>query len=121
MKKEKTFFIDSLNLMPINSICFFQAPNLDSPELQNLLNATDHAYYVSLELSSINLKLFIKKIIDDDIQDDIQSIEIRVGNKLLFKGFDSVEFGTISKDIILPNEYKNKYINNDFCNISENW
>jgi hypothetical protein len=121
MEKEKLFFIDSLNLMPNDSICFIQAPNLESIEIKSVLKATEYPHYVSLQLNSSNLYLLCEKIINEDIQEDIQAIEIRHNGKLLFKGFDSVEYGTISKDVILPNEYIENYINEDFCNISENW
>lgn len=121
MTIEQSFFIEILNIMPLNSVCYLQAPNLDSSALLKKLEETEYPYYKSIEISNVNKELIIDCILNEDIQDDIQSIQIRFGETLLFEGFDGVEFGTISKNIALTNDFIEKYVNDDFCNISNDW
>lgn len=118
---EKDFFIDTLKIMPENSICYLQAPNLSSKLLLSKLEQSEFKYYRYLKLNDINRQLIINCISLENIQEEIQSIEIRRNGVLLFEGFDGVEFGTISSKLKLTDDYIKKYINDDFCNISINW
>ncbi|SDI26805.1 hypothetical protein SAMN04488062_1334 [Flavobacterium omnivorum] len=121
MTIEQSFFIEILNIMPLNSVCYLQAPNLESSTLLKKIEDTDYPYYKSIKINRVNKELIIDSILNEDIQDDIQSIQIRFDGVLLFEGFDGVECGTISKNIDLPSDFVEKYVNDDFCNISNNW
>jgi hypothetical protein len=121
MTTEKSFFIEILNIIPLNSVCYLQAPNLELLKLLKNLEDTEYSYYKSIKINPVNKKLIIDSILYDDIQNDIQSIQIRFNDTLLFEGFDGVKYGTISKSIDLPNHFIENYINDDFCNISDEW
>ncbi|WP_418264584.1 hypothetical protein [Flavobacterium faecale] len=118
---EKDFFIDTLKIMPENSICYLQAPNLSSKLLLRVLQDSEYEYYLKIKLDNLNRKLLINCILSENIQEDLQSIEIKKDDELLFEGFDGVEYGTISNKLKLTEDYIKKYINDDFCNISNDW
>jgi hypothetical protein len=121
MMEEQDFFIDVLMIMPINAVCYIQAPNLDSINLLNKLKQSNSEYFRLLELDDFNRQLIIDCILLENIQEDIQTIEIRYKDQLLFEGFDGVECGTISNKLKLTDNFINKYINGDLCNISTDW
>lgn len=50
----------------------------------------------------------------------IQNMQVKKDGILLFEGFDGVEFGTISKTILIPEWFKEKYIP-DTCTVSMEW
>src|ERR1700710_2795647 len=97
MKEEAVFFIDTIGLMPENSVLFIQAPSLESEIILSLLNNTQFVYYKSIILNSENKKVLIEEVISDNVQREFQSIEIRDKEVLLFEAYDGVEFGIISK------------------------
>src|SRR5688500_15267886 len=96
MNLEKSFIIDVINLMPEDSIAFIQAPSLESEPIVKRMEKTVFEYDTSIRLSKENKDLLIEEIINSDIEHYIQSIEIRNNGRLLFEGFDGVEFGTFS-------------------------
>lgn len=118
---EQDFFIDVLKIMPENSVCYLQAPNLSSTALLSKLSPSEFEYYLLLKLDTINRLLIIDCVLSENVQEDIQMIEIKYNNKLLFQGFDGVEYGTISNKLKLTDDFIHKYINNDLCNISMEW
>ena len=60
-------------------------------------------------------------ITNENIQEDIQSIEIRLDNLLLLEGYDRLEYFTVSKALKLPDCLFEKYINEDVFNVSKDW
>jgi len=118
---EQEFFIDILKIMPENAVCYIQAPNLSSANLLSKLNKSNVEYFKVLVLDDFNKQLIINCVLLENIQDDIQSIEIRFKDQLLFEGFDGVECGTVSKKLKLSDDFISKYINDDICNISTFW
>jgi len=120
MNLEKSFIIDVINLMPEDSSAFIQAPSLEAESIVKRMEKTEFEYYTSLKLSRENKDLLIQEIINNDIEDYIQSIEIKNNGQLLFEGFDGVEFGTISSHMNLPEEFS-KYLTEEICTISNDW
>jgi len=58
---------------------------------------------------------------EKNIEDYIERIEIRLNGGLLFEGYDSMEYGIISKKIELNKEFIINYIKGDMCEVSESW
>ena len=58
---------------------------------------------------------------ENDFLDFTERVEMKEGNKLLFEGYDGMEFGTISKTISLDGEFRKKYVEGDMCSVSDNW
>ena len=50
----------------------------------------------------------------------IQKLEIRENGVLLFEGFDGCEYGMISKWVIIPEWFKEKYVT-ETCIVSNEW
>jgi hypothetical protein len=121
MSENQAFCIDIINLVPIGSTCFIQAPNLENSKILNLMTPSKYAYYREIKLTELNKKILIEEILSNNIQEEFQSIEIKVNNKLLFEGYDGMEFGVITNTIVLPNWFVDKHIKTDMCAISEEW
>jgi len=121
MITEKTFFIEILNLLPNNSVLYIQAPDLNSIKISNILKETEFPYYQSIHLNDENRMQIIDSVLTEDVLGYIHSAEIRFKSKLLFEGYDGMEFGTISKEIVLSEKFKNSYIEGDMCTISTEW
>jgi hypothetical protein len=121
MNETQSYIIDIINLVPDQSICFIQAPSLESAEFQNLMTPSSFPYYQQLILSPINKGLLINLIVNECIEDNFQSLEIRLDGELLFEGYDGMEYGLISKKVNLTNKFRDNYINRDMCAVSNDW
>ena len=121
MTQEQLFFISVINLMPDESVLLIQGPSLESDSVLQIMSKTEFAYYNSITLNSTNKIILIEEITCNNLQDFIQSMEIRKNNQLLFEGYDRMEYGEISNQIHLPKEFIEKYIDGKMCIVSTNW
>ena len=122
MTETQSYIIDVINLVPDNSICFIQAPSLeDHSALNNLLMSSEFSYFRQVVLSHTNKEIISLIIKDEEVEGYFQSIEIRHDGKLYFEGYDGMEYGTISKDINLPESFIKDYINCGKCIVSNEW
>jgi len=121
MTKMQSYSIDILNILPDDTNCFIQAPNLMDLEILKMMQKTEFEYYKLIKLTDSNKKKIIEKIATQNIVQDFQSIEIRDNTYLLFEGYDSMEYGTISKRVQLPNWFVDKYIKGEIYNVSTEW
>jgi len=121
MTENQSFCIDIISLLPIGSTCFIQAPHFENSKILNLMTPSKFVYYSQIKLTELNKKFLREEMISNNIQEEFQSIEIRFNNKLLFEGFDGMEFGLISNTIVLPNWFIDKHIKTDKCAISQEW
>jgi len=121
MKPEQNYFIAVINQMPANSIIFLQASDLKIKNILDILHQSELKYYKWLLLNEKNKELLINEITNNNLQDNIESLEIRKDDKLLFEGFDKMDYGVISKDIYLSNEFIEKFVKGDMCIISSEW
>jgi len=121
MTETQAFFVDIINLVPDNSICYVQAPSLENSELLALLSESPYKYYKQVILSPSNKSLFCKIVSKEGVEIYFQSIEIKFNNDLLFKGYDGMDYGTISKRIELPAEFVNTHFPKEMYNVSQDW
>jgi hypothetical protein len=121
MDDTQSYMIDILNLVPDAAQCYIQAPNSDSEKLLQLTKNSPFDWFRQVQLSPSNKKLLCDLIKIENIQADFQSIEIRLKDQLLFEGYDGMEYGTISKSLILPKHFIEFYINKQMCIISSQW
>ena len=121
MIKTQIYITDVLNLVPDEALCFIQAPDIEVPDFLHLMAPSSYEYYKQLNLSNANKKLLIELVKKENIQEDFQSIEIKFNDLLLFKGYDGMEYGTISKNLILSDKFVEDYINHDMCIVSNEW
>ena len=118
--RHENLLTDRLQILPEEIECFIQAPSLENETIQNMMAVTEYDYYKLLRLSKSNRNEFINQELANSIGDYIQNIQIKQGSKLLFEGFDGIEYGTISKSVIIPEWFKEKYVP-DTCMISNEW
>jgi len=121
MTVQQSFFIDVLSLMPVGAKIFIQAPSMDNESFLRIMKDSEYEYFKYLDLSSENKKILINEISSSETQKDIQRIEIKFNNHLLFEGFDGVEFGTISKVLDLPDNFILKYFEGYICVVAKDW
>ncbi len=114
------FLVDVLNILPEGIECFIQAPSLDNIIIEKMLQDSNYDYYKFLKLDKTNKDKFIEQELETFFGMYIQKIEIKEKGVLIFEGFDGVDYGTISKNIFIPEWFKEKYIP-DTCTISNEW
>ena len=122
MTDTQSYIINVINIVPDNSVCFIQAPGVEhSSALNNLLTPSKFPYYHQVILSPLNKEALIKIVKDEKVQEYFQSLEITTNNKLSFEGYDGMEYGTISKDIKLTDNFIRDYVDEHMCVVSEKW
>ena len=122
MTETQSYIINVIQLVPENSICFIQAPNIECHSaLNNLFMPSEFSYYQQVTLSHANKEAISDIIKDEEVEGYFQSVEIRHDGKLYFEGYDGMEYGTISKDINLPESFIKDYINGGMCIVSNEW
>ena len=119
MENSKSFLIDVIRIVPEGSDCYVQAPSLDDKETLELMKPSEYSYYKIIKLEGLNKIKFIERLKTGDIGQYMQSMEIKIGQRILFEGWDGIEFGLISKTIILPHWFIDKY--KDMYDISKEW
>lgn len=118
----QNYFIDILKIVPFEeSIILIQAPYQEVSETMNKISYKNDGVYFYIKLDRDNRAFLLFEIIYNEIEGYIQSLEILVNDKKFFEGYDGMEYGTISKEILLPQEFKRKYIEGDMCTISTEW
>lgn len=122
MTDTQSYIINVINIVPDNSVCFIQTPGVEhSSALNNLLTPSKFPYYHQVILSLLNKEALIKIVKDEKVQEYFQSMEITTNNKLNFEGYDGMEYGTISKDIKLTDNFIRDYVDEHMCVVSEKW
>lgn len=121
MSTNCNLLLDALNVLPEEVECFIQAPSLENEVVQKMMTDSDFDYYKVVKLNNKSKKKFIDQVLAYSIADYFQNIQIKYNSKLLFEGFDGVEFGTLSKSIIIPEWFKEKYILTGLCTVSDEW
>jgi len=121
MNLASQFFVDVLNILPDNIKCFFQAPSLENETIQGMMTQSEYVYFNLIIVNEVNKNIFIKEILAHPIVDYINSIEIRLNNKLLFEGYDGLEYGTFSNSVIIPQWFTDKYASEEMYMISNEW
>ncbi|MCR9016202.1 hypothetical protein [Aquiflexum gelatinilyticum] len=118
--KSNFFLIDLLNILPIEIELFIQAPSLMNVVIEKMLKASDQHYFKSVQFDELIKKEFVGEELKSSFSVYIQNIEIKKNGILLFKGYDGVEYGVISKKISIPVWFKEKYVP-EICLISADW
>lgn len=121
MTQGQSYITDLFSIFPSGAICYIQAPDLNNPEILNLMLPTTFEYYKELKLTELNKEKLMAAVVKENIESDFQSIEIRVDDKLLFAGYDGMEYGIISKTLELPVWFIEKYANSEMYSISKEW
>ena len=121
MDLERDFFIDVLNILPQNVKCFIQAPSLENEAIQGMIIKSEYEYFELIPINEPNKSLFIKEILAHPIVNYINSVEIRLDNKLLFEGYDGIEYGILSNSVKIPQWFIDKYASEDMYMISNEW
>lgn len=121
MTEEQCYFKEVINLVPDDSICFIQAPSLEDSEILHLMEPGKFSYYQQVKLTAFNKKMLLEILATEEIVQYFQSNEIRFNDQLLFQGHDGMGIGIISKNLILPDQFINKYINDELCIVSKEW
>ncbi|WKW46811.1 hypothetical protein P3875_01680 [Myroides sp. JBRI-B21084] len=118
--EHNNFLVDILSILPNEVECLIQAPSLENSTIQKMTKKSKYDYYNLINLTEENKKDFIDEELTNSIGNFIQNIQIRKGDSLLFEGYDGVEYGVISKYLIIPDWFIKKYVP-DTCTISNEW
>lgn len=116
---ENDFFLDIIRLFSTDCDCYLQAPDLDKDLIHDLMDDCSIPYYVKIRLTMENTLKFMDLESHYHISQWIQSMEIRKDEKLLFEGYDSIEYGLFSKEITIPDWFRCKH--EEGFGISPDW
>ncbi len=120
MKQNGLFFLDILSIVPPKGTrCFIQAPGIEG--LSTVLSKTDDPAIMVMDCNKSTIEILKNKIIYSNIQDNIMYISIKNNDITLFEGYDGVEYGIFSKNVIIPQWFRNKYKPNGWYEISDDW
>src|SRR5690606_4052343 len=118
--EHNNFLVDILSILQHEVECLIQAPSLENSTIQKMKESSKYDYYNVINLTEGNKEEFINEEFTNSIRNYIQNIQIRKGDSLLFEGYDGVEYGIISKHLIIPDWFIKKYVP-DTCTISNEW
>lgn len=116
----ESIIIDILRILPNNVDCYIQAPSLENRIIEKIFEKEVHDAFHIIKMNLQKKEMFINQEKETLFCMYIQKIEIKKNNQLLFEGYDGVQFGILSKHVILPHWFCNKYNNENFI-ISEDW
>jgi hypothetical protein len=121
MDETQKYFIDVLKIVPTNSFIYIQSPHNEILSVLNSMKPRKDGVYTVVQLTNQNRDLLIEATKEKHIQDFIHSLEIRFEDKLIFEGWDGMDYGEISKTIPLTQEFMKNYIEGQMCIISSSW
>jgi hypothetical protein len=121
MRKELEFIIDTIEIVPKNSICHIQDPNIENVDFLELCETSKYNWAQQIVLNSENKEKFKTLLLRSEIEGEFQNIIIEKEEKKIFEGFDGMVIGEISEILKLPNWYVKKYIKTKYCNIAKDW
>lgn len=121
MLPSKNLLIDVLSILSIEIDCFIQAPSLEDEIIQSLMSESEFDYFKLIKINNQNRNIIINHFLHNDIIQYFQSIQLKQDSKLLFEAYDGVEYGIVSKDVIIPDWFNTVYISDGTCIVSKNW
>lgn len=121
MKSTKNLFVDIINLLPKDLVCYFRAHGLGMDVLQNI-NATKGAdSTIVMRINDFNKNRLIDFILSTHFYHEIERIEMLYNGKLLFEAWDGFDVGIISKTIGIPEWFQEAGYLDDVVSVSNDW
>ena len=114
-------FIDILRLMPFEADLLIQSPHEEVLSVLEDIEHTKDGVFNTIRLSRENRQRLVYEVIYNDIEEYMQSIQIKIGDQLLFEGYDGLEYGTFSREFQLPTEFLEEYTPKEMVSISNEW
>lgn len=123
MDNNESFFVDVLKIVPSGINCYISTSNeINDDIIKGMLNSVESLDFDSfISLNENNINIFVERLHISLIVEYFDCLEIRKNTKLLFRGYDGIESGTISNTIEVPNWFKEKYKLNWDYSISGEW
>lgn len=123
MTIEQSFTIDTLDIVPDNSICYIQCPSIDDDSKIKELFVPSEFNYNSKIILTFENKQRLKEIIRNEeyLVDHFQNMTIKHNNLTLLEAYDQNVFGIFSKNLVVPQTFLDKYSPTEHANISNDW
>lgn len=121
MTDTQKFFIDVLKLMPSDISLYIQSPHEEVTEVLNEIGCTQENVYKVVSLNEESLAFLIASVLQGSIEEYIHCIQIKQENNLLFEGYDGLEYGVFSKEIVIPDDFKETHEANEMFLVSNEW
>ena len=121
MREELEFAIDTIEIVPDNSICYIQAPSNENVNFLELFEKSKYNWAQQIVLNSENKEKFKNLLLRSEIEYQFHNVTIEKEEEKIFEGFDGMEIGVVSKKLSLPNWYVEKYSETKYCNIAKDW
>jgi len=119
----KTYLIDIIELMPINVVWLIES---NEAIVFELFKKSNISFKKTLEgneilLNDNNKKSIIDLIHNEDIEDMIVHHTFKDSQGNLFKGYDYLEYGVLSKRLKPSSKHFQGLINQEYLSISDEW
>jgi len=121
MRETQSFLIDIIKIVPVNTVCYIQAPSLDESEILRMLQPSEYNYYRQITLTPENKTELINIISSENIEEYFHNLEIKEDNLLVVQAHDGMEIGIISKSFKVPDWFVDKYVKTEMCLVSSEW
>ena len=108
-------------ILPDYFDCLIQAPALEDIAIKDLMSSSDWPYYQLIKVTQNNKADLINVFSHNHSIQYFNNVQLIVGSNLLFEGFDGIEYGQISKNIVLPEWFVERYIATGACLLSTEW
>ena len=109
MREELEFMIDTIEIVPDNSICYIQAPSIDKANFLELFTESKYNWARQVVLNSENKEKVKNLLLRSEFEDQFHNVTIEKEEEKIFEGYDGMEIGEVSKKLSLPNWYVEKY------------
>ena len=122
MTEEQQFCIDVLEIVPDNSVFYVQVPSSKDAKFLKIVNDSQKYDWAKEVALNQQTKTLLKSLIAESlIVEEFNSVTIEHNEHRIFEGWDGMEIGEVSKTLILPNWFEEKYIASGYCILSASW
>lgn len=123
MDNNESFFVDILKIVPLDIDCYISTSNnIEDNVIKGMLNSVEGLDFDTfISLNKNNITVFEERLRISSIVEYFDHLEIRKNTRLLFRGYDGIESGTISNTIEVPKWFKEKYKLNWDYSVSSDW
>ncbi len=122
MTIEQAFTIDTLDIVPDNSICYIQCPSIDDDsKIRELFVPCEFDWGSKIILTAQNKQKLKEIIRNEPVVDHFHNMTIKHNDIILMKAYDGNVFGTFSKTLNVPQSFLDKYSPTEHACVSSDW
>lgn len=103
------FIIDLLNILSGELDCFINAPSLASKAITGIKEESGGDFDLLIKLNNYRRAILIQEIMTNMVSWEFHHMIIKRNGEQLFEGWDGIQYGKFSKEVIIPEWFQNKH------------